>query len=62
MYRYTLVNENNYVVFEKIISKMLEDGWNCQGGVAVHINDGYVYYTQAMVTAWKTERTANSYR
>lgn len=62
MHRYVLVNEDNYLFFEHIINKMLADGWHVQGGVAVHMNNGYVYYTQAMVTSWKTDKTVEYYK
>jgi len=61
MNSYTIVENNSYETLSRIITNMIQDDWLPQGGIAVSIDQGTCYYTQAMTTECKDPKDINYY-
>ena len=48
MKRYTVVEEDNLIEFEERVTKYLNRGWKCVGGVFAYVGLAYTTYAQAM--------------
>ena len=46
---YKVISEREILDLNKIINSMIEDGWEVQGGVSIHIGKVHIRYSQAMI-------------